>query len=48
MFNAKLDETVAEAESELAEAGPTTAPALQRAMEALKKGRQLIAERQAH
>ena len=45
-FNAKLDETVADAESELTEAGPAAAPALQRAMEAIKKGRKMIAERQ--
>ena len=45
-FNAKLDETVAEAEAELAEAGTSAAPALQRAMDAVKQGRRLIAERQ--
>ena len=45
-FNAKLDETVADVESELTEAGPAAAPALQRAMEAIKKGRKTIAERQ--
>lgn len=45
-FNAKLDEVVAEAETQLEEAGPSLAPALQRAKEALKSGRQLIAERQ--
>ena len=45
-FNAKLDATVADAESELTEAGPAAAPALQRATEAIKKGRKMIAERQ--
>ena len=45
-FNAKLDEKIAEAEVELAEAGPSTSPALQRARDVLKQGRQLLAERQ--
>jgi hypothetical protein len=45
-FNAKLDEKIAEAEVELAEAGPSTTPALQRAKDVLKQGRQLLAERQ--
>ena len=45
-FNAKLDEAVVEAETQLEEAGPSTAPALQRAKEALKSGRQLIVELQ--
>ena len=45
-FNAKLDETVAEVEAELVEAGTSAAPALQRAMDAVKQSRRLIAERQ--
>ena len=45
-FNAKVDEAVAEAELHIEEAGPSTAPALERAKEALKKGRQFLAERQ--
>ena len=45
-YNAKLDETVAEVEAELAEAGTSAAPALQRAMDAVKQSRRLIAERQ--
>ena len=45
-FNAKVDEAVAEAELLIEEAGPSTAPALERAKEALKKGRQFLAERQ--
>ena len=36
-FNAKVDEAVAEAELLIEEAGPSTAPALERAKEALKK-----------
>ena len=34
-FNAKVDEAVAEAEDQIEEAGPSTAPALERAKEAL-------------
>ena len=45
-FNAKVDETTAEAEAELMEAGTSAAPALQRALDAVRKGRQLMAERQ--
>ena len=45
-FNAKVDEAVAEAELLIEEAGPSTAPAMERAKEALKKGRQFLAERQ--
>ena len=45
-FNAKVDETAAEAEAELMEAGTSAAPALQRALDAVRKGRQLMAERQ--
>ena len=45
-FNAKVDEAVAEAELLIEEAGPSTAPALERAKEALKKGWQFLAERQ--
>ena len=41
-----MDEAVAEAEHQIEEAGPSTAPALERAKEALKKGRQFISERQ--
>ena len=44
-FNAKVDEAVAEAEHQIEEAGPSTAPALERAKEALKKGRQFISRR---
>ena len=40
-FNAKVDETAAEAEAELMEAGTSAAPALQRALDAVRKGRQL-------
>ena len=45
-FNAKVDEAVAEAEHQIEEAGPSTAPALERAKEALKKGRKFIWDRQ--
>ena len=45
-FNAKLDETAVEAEAELTEPGAPTTPALQRALNAVKQGRRLIAERQ--
>ncbi len=49
-FNARVDETLADAESDLAlaVAGPATAttPALQRVKESLKKGRSLMADRQ--
>ena len=45
-FNAKVDEAVAEAEHQIEEAGPSTAPALERAKEALKKGRKIISDRQ--
>ncbi len=40
-FNATVDETLAEAEGEMAAIGPTTAtaPALQRALETIKNGR---------
>ena len=41
-----MDEVVAEAELLIEEAGPSTAPALERAKEALKKGLQFLAERQ--
>ena len=47
LFNAKVDETLAQAESDAASvAGPSAAPALQRVVEALRKGRALIDERQ--
>ena len=45
-FNVKLDEAIAEAEVELAEAGPSTTPPFQRGLQALQQGRKLIAERQ--
>ena len=38
-FNAKVNEAVAEAELQIEEAGPSTAPALERAKEALQNGR---------
>ena len=41
-FNAKLDEAIAEAEIQLEEAGPSTAPAPKRTKEALKKGRRIV------
>ena len=48
LFNSKLDETLAQAESDAASvaAGPSAAPALQRVVEGLRKGRALIDERQ--
>ena len=49
VFNSCLDETVAEAETELVAASPgapTSATAITKAHECLKKGRQLLAERQ--
>ena len=46
VFNAKLDEKVAKAEAELPGAGPSTTPAVQRAMDALKEGQRLLTERQ--
>ena len=45
VFNAKLDETIAEAEIQLEEAGLSTAPALEHAKEALKS-QQIIVVRQ--
>ena len=45
-FDAKVDEAVAESEHQIEEAGPSTAPALEHAKEALKKGRQFISDRQ--
>ena len=45
VFNAKLDEAIAEAEIQLEEAGPSTAPALEHAKEALKS-QQIIVVRQ--
>ena len=41
-----MDEAVAEAEHQIEEAGPSTVLALERAKEALKKGRKFISERQ--
>ena len=49
VFNSRLDETVAEAETELAvvsPGAPTPTTAISKARECLKKGRQLLAERQ--
>ena len=49
VFNSCLDKTVAEAETELAAASPgapTSATAITEARKCLKKGRQLLAERQ--
>ena len=48
LFNAKLDETLAQAETDAAAVvtGPPSAPALQRVIEGLQKGRALIDERQ--
>ena len=45
-FNSKVDESITEAKSELAEAGPSSTPSFQRALQALQKGRELIAKRQ--
>ena len=41
-FNAKLDEAIVEAEIQFEEAGPSTAPALERTKEALKKGQRIV------
>ena len=41
-FNVKLDEAIAEAEIQFKEDGPSTAPALEHAKEALKKGRRIV------
>ena len=41
-FNSKVDESLAKAEAELAEAHPSTAPSFNRALQALQKGRKLI------
>ena len=48
LFNAKVDETLAQAESDAAggESSPSGAPAMQRVLEGLRKGRTLIEERQ--
>ena len=45
-FNLKVDESLAEAEAELAETGPSTAPSFNRALQVLQKGRKLIAKHQ--
>ena len=47
-FNAKVDETLAQAESDLSlvERGPTPSAAVQRVKDAIKKGRLLLDERQ--
>ena len=45
-FNTKLDKAIAEAEAELAKAGPSTTPSFQHGLQALQKGRKLIAEQQ--
>ena len=41
-----MPKSIAEAEHQIEEAGPSTAPALERAKEALKKGRKFISDRQ--
>ena len=43
-FNLKVDESIAKAEAELAEAGTSSTPSFQQALQALQKGRELIAE----
>ncbi len=44
-FNVRVNETIAEAESEMATTRPVQVPALQRALDSLKKGQKPIVER---